>query len=195
MSEKDKFFKLADKIIKVKEIIYPEINIKNPNKYLPIEKNSKLALPIYKNLNGDAIKITLKYIYEEVLTGIFVKIENNKIKEYVEIYIFELEHVINNESFNKSLGNKWAERIKMPQNVRNWFEYAKLKSKITKGRFTQLDEIKERWTANNCLIRNEKQWTSIDSEYYAPLYDMIKDVCSHKKVGDSIFFLNALDGN
>lgn len=193
MSEKEKFFKLADKINKVKEIIYPEINIKNPNKDSPTEKNSKLALPIYRNLNGDAIKITLKYIYEEVLTGIFVKIENNKIKEYVEIYNFELEHVKNNESYNKSLGNKWSERIKMPINVRNWNEYAKVKSRITKGRFTQLDEIKERWTANNCLIRNEKQWTSIDSEYYAPLYDMIKDVCSHKKVGDSIFFLNKKD--
>ena len=113
LTNEPKYFKLVDNINKLKEIVYPEINIKNPLKKLDNTDSdnvsNKLKLPIYKTLNGDAVQITLKYIYEEILTGIFVKIEDNKIKEYVEIY-------------NWDIGNKWADRIKMPTDVKNYYQ-------------------------------------------------------------------------
>ena len=179
-----KYFKLVDNINKLKEIVYPEINIKNPVKKLDTNDrdnvSNKLSLPIYKTLNGDAVQITLKYIYEEILTGIFVKIEDNKIKEYIEIY-------------NWDIGNKWADRIKMPTDVKNWFDYAKTKSRITKKKLVIVDEKKSIWSATNCLIRNEKSWGDIDKQYYAGLYELLKATLANRTIGDCIFILNKKD--
>ena len=184
ISNEPKYFKLVDNISKLKEIIYPEINIKNPLKKLDTNDSSnqstKLALPIYKSLNGDSVQITLKYIYEEILTGIFVKIEDNKIKEYVEIY-------------NWDIGNKWSDKIKMPQDVKNWFDYAKTKSRITKKKLVLIDDNKKKWSATNCLIRNEKIYGDIDKQYYAGLYELLKATLANRIIGDCIFILNKKD--
>ena len=179
-----KYFKLVDNINKLREIVYPEINVISPLKKLDKDDqdliSKKLNLPIYKSLNADAIQITLKYIYDEILTGIFVKIENNKIKEYIEIY-------------NWDIGGKWIDRVHLPQNSRNWFEYAKNKSRITKRKLVIVDDNKKLWSATNCLIRNEKTWGSIDKSYYAGLYELIKATLENREIGDSIFILNKKD--
>jgi hypothetical protein len=179
-----KYFKLVDNIHKLKEIVYPEINVKNPLKKLDstdsIHQSDKFKLPIYKSLNGDAVQITLKYIYDEILTGIFVKIEENRIKEYVEIY-------------NWDIGNKWSDRIKMPPEAKNWFDYAKTKSRITKKKLVIVDEKKKIWSATNCLIRNEKAWGDIDKSYYAGLYELLKATLANRTIGDCIFILNKKD--
>lgn len=179
-----KYFKLVDNINKLREIVYPEINIKNPIKVLDNDDkekiSNKLNLSIYKSLNVDAVQITLKYIYEEILTGIFVKIEDNHIKEYIEIY-------------NWDIGGKWIDRVKLPSNARNWFDYAKTKSKITKRKLVIVDDNKKLWSATNCLIRNEKTWGNIDKQYYAGLYELIKATLENRDIGDSIFILNKKD--
>jgi len=184
ITNEPKYFKLVDNIHKLKEIVYPEINVKNPLKKLDTTDSShesnKLLLPIYKTLNGDAVQITLKYIYEEILTGIFVKIEDNKIKEYVEIY-------------NWDIGNKWSDKIKMPPEAKNWFDYAKTKSRITKKKLVIVDEKKKIWSATNCLIRNEKAWGDIDKQYYAGLYELLKATLANRTIGDCIFILNKKD--
>ena len=184
IANEPKYFKLVDNINKLKEIVYPEINIKNPLKKLDANdsthQSNKLLLPLYKSLNGDAVQITLKYIYEEILTGIFVKIEDNKIKEYIEIY-------------NWDIGNKWSDKIKMPQDVKNWFDYAKTKSRITKKKLVLIDENKKKWSATNCLIRNEKIYGDIDKQYYAGLYELLKETLANRTIGDCIFILNKKD--
>jgi len=179
-----KYFKLVDNINKLRQIVYPEINVISPLKILDKDDqdliSKKLKLPIYKSFNSDAVQITLKYIYEEILTGIFVKIENNKIKEYIEIY-------------NWDIGGLWIDRIKLPNQYRNWFEYAKNKSRITKRKLVIVDDNKKLWSATNCLIRNEKTWGSIDKLYYAGLYELIKATLENRSIGDSIFILNKKD--
>lgn len=179
-----KYFKLVDNINKLRQIVYPEINVISPLKILDKDDqdliSKKLTLPIYKSFNSDAVQITLKYIYEEILTGIFVKIENNKIKEYIEIY-------------NWDIGGHWIDRIKLPNQYRNWFEYAKNKSRITKRKLVIVDDNKKLWSATNCLIRNEKTWGSIDKSYYAGLYELIKATLENREIGDSIFILNKKD--
>jgi len=180
----NKDIKLVDNIEKIRSIIYPEIKIKNKLEELDLSdkenRNKKLDLPIYQSLNYDAIQITLKYIYEEILTGIFVKIEDNKMKEYIEIYNFDI-------------GNKWSDRVKLPIEYKNWFEYALAKSKIIKKKLVLIDDKKKKWIANNCLIRNEKQYGEINKDYYVGLYNMLYTLCEKKKIGDCIFFLNKKD--
>jgi hypothetical protein len=52
ISTEPKYFKLVENIHKLKEIVYPEINVKNPLKKLDTNDSShqseKFKLPIYK---------------------------------------------------------------------------------------------------------------------------------------------------
>jgi hypothetical protein len=101
-------------------------------------------------------------------------------KEYIEIYNFDI-------------GNKWSDRVKLPIEYKNWFEYALAKSKIIKKKLVLIDDKKKKWIANNCLIRNEKQYGEINKDYYVGLYNMLYTLCEKKKIGDCIFFLNKKD--
>ena len=128
------------------KISFSEKDNKNKN------KNNDL-IKLYKEIDYDSVKNTFEYIFYKFKKGVFVIIENNKLRTYLPISNanFENDYIqqtyLNNEE-KELLKNKDYESIKKLLN-KNLYEFSK------KTGF-RIDFNRKKWVANNCWFRDQK---------------------------------------
>ena len=141
-----------------------------PKPYTSKYQKEKPTLEIYKP-SEDNFDTTLDYFTEKMKTGIFVRIKNNKLFNFLVLYNVDY---VNDFPFDKKQLDVFFKSL--PSN---------------KKRIINYDE--KRWHATNCLLRTEKDDTTPTDGYLAQFYDMLVDTCSHRKVQDCVFFMTRKD--
>ena len=141
----------------------------------PILKNyldNKINNELFKISNRDIIlEKTFKYIYYNTLTGIYIKILNNKVKIF---YLF----------YNEDYKNDWINNINIPNFYKN------LNRKY-------VNKDKSKWSINNCIIDNRKITNeakeSMEFNRLLEFKYFLKLVCKKYKIKDIDFFINRRD--
>ena len=146
----------------------------HPRPYDSIYHKERCALDIYKT-DEDSFDTTFDYYTQKMKTGIFVRIKNNKVFNFLPFYNInyknDFHHLISKEEFNEFLEN------------------------LPKKKRAQTSDDLSTWHATNCLLRAEKRKDDKDptDAYLAQMYDMLVETCSHRTVNDCIFFMTRKD--
>ena len=144
--------------------------------YNPTYEIPQLALDVYARMTRASIHVTLKYFYEKMKTGIFVRIKNNRVANFTWMY-------------NTQFKNDFSKLLVIPD-IREFVKEASKTFKQEVGRHT---EDTSKWHATNCLLRTEKVDRTPTDQYLAEIYDMLASTCAHRRVGDCMFMLNRKD--
>jgi DNA-directed RNA polymerase II subunit RPB2 len=141
-----------------------------PTPYTSIYHKDRCSFDIY-NTTPDSFDTTLDYYWSKMKTGIFVRIKNNKVFNFILMY---------NVNYRNDFDIK---------NIKDFMESLPAKKK------RQTSEDSSTWHATNCLLRAEKKHMDKDpNEAYLPqFYDMLVETCSHRKVNDCMFFMTRKD--
>lgn len=127
-----------------------------------------------------AVINTFRYIFYKLKKAIFVKILNNKLKVFLP---FSHANFI----------NEWSHKINMTHEeiiafLRKCHDMENRKFKFTRDSVND----KNKWYANNCLIRREKPIWEGDSSV-GNMKNMLEELCAKRKIPDIEFFLNRRD--
>lgn len=172
----------------IKKYLYicnKNINFNNINEYddmINYVMKIKLNLSIYNKLNNQSIINSLLYMFNHISSGIFVKIQNNKLEAFIP---FE----------NKYFKNNWSNNIKLDSaNNNSLFLFKKNRNKYIKRFNKYIDKIIF-WHCNANIINNEEY---NDNDGYIPhsindYYDLIKETLNNYKINDVTIFINKRD--
>jgi hypothetical protein len=149
-------------------------NEKEIHKLITEKLNNKL----YKNLDNDSCKNTIKYIFYKIRAGIFVKIENNKLEAFIPFA-------------NKFYQNNWNKNIKF-YNANNLKEYIKKKKEVFRYSKNYLQNPKY-WWANAYIINNEYVPDVWGQHSLLEYYNIIIETLKNHQVKNCIFFINKRD--
>jgi DNA-directed RNA polymerase II subunit RPB2 len=139
-----------------------------PKTYESIYHKERVDFDIYKTTEN-SFDTTMDYFVNKMKTGIFVRIKNNKLFNFLPMY-------------NTNYTNDFSHMIDA-ENIKSIF------SKIPK--YKQNDPTK--WHATNCLLRTEIDDKDPTDQYLSQIYDMLVETCSHRKINDCIFFMTRKD--
>ena len=157
----DEFFKNY-KVIDKNNNKEEEITLnKDLIKFLNIKINNKLF-----KINNDIFRTTFYYLFFKTLTGIYVRIENNKLNDFIFFY-------------NEDYKNDWGKNI----DISNYYKNNKRYLDINK------------WSVNNCLVDN-LDIKKYDNMIYNRLLEFkyyIKLICKNYKIKNTEFFINRRD--
>lgn len=158
------------------QVCIPVINLNN-NRFRDIN----LSLWIkYQNLNATCVTKTFRYMFNKMKKGIFIKIQDNKLKVFLP---FSKDGFI----------NEWSNKIKIDPSFGNMYNFAKYINKLGNKRYrVNVTQHADHWYANNCLVRYENPINEGDTNV-PNMSDMIKNLCEHRKVPDIEFFINRRD--
>lgn len=165
------------------------------NQFEEFKKSNKKFNSIFTNLiktkiNNDiynfnyieSLQSTYNFLFDNINNGIYVKIKNNKVKEYIPFS-------------NLDYKNEYFKNMKIPKKYKNINEFFKKKHKyfpIKKNNYEELDKTK--WTANNCLIFTERgKQPYINDQYMCQIHQMFQQLCNNRKIPDIQFFINRKD--
>ena len=160
----------------------------NPKKYINMYCKNKFNLNIYdaNRISGESypIQTTVNYIFEHLKTGIFVRIKNNKVVNFMVLYNTEY---INTFSDLLHVKNKSGQYVPVKTNkadLENFLNEMPRKKKHKNPMY---------WHATNCLIRTEFHDMNPTDAYLSEMYDLFVNVCNNRIVNDCIFILNRKD--
>jgi DNA-directed RNA polymerase II subunit RPB2 len=136
--------------------------------YESVYHKERCGYDIYKT-NADSFDTTLDYYWNHMKTGIFVRIKNNKVFNFILMYNKEYRNNYNFENPSAFLES--------------------LPPKKRRG----MSSDPTTWHATNCLLRTEKIDRDPTDAYMSQMYDMLVDTCSNRKVNDCIFFMTRKD--
>ena len=136
----------------------------------------------YSDLEGDSIFNTFRYVFHKFKKGIFIKIENNKLKVFLP--------------FSKSnYINEWSEQIKIDKSkytsIENFIKniYKKEGRKYNKQK---INKNIEEWCGNNSLVRYE--YPLAEGEKTISLVKvMFEELCKNREIPNISFFYNRRD--
>lgn len=165
-----------DKKIKPHTSFMRRVETENKKEYEDI--NQRLNFHLYKNLNNQSAINTIKYIYYKIRSGIFVKIENNKLVAFIPFA-------------NKNFTNNWSNNVKL-FNSNNIYEYQKLKYKYFKYPKKYIKNIKN-WWANAYIVNNEIFENVWGQHSLLEYYNIIIETLNKHQVNDCIFIINKRD--
>ena len=159
----------------------------NPKKYITTYCKNKFNLNIYdaNRLSEESypIQTTVNYIFDHLKTGIFVRIKNNKVVNFMLMYnteyinsFAELLYVKKGDQYVSVLGNKDA--------LEEFLNAMPRKKKHKNPIY---------WHATNCLIRTELNDMNPTDAYLSEMYDLFVNVCNNRVVHDCVFILNRKD--
>ena len=153
----------------------PEIKFKK-NYNTEILLNS----PIYNKLDKKSIENTLKYIFDKYKTGVYVKITNNQLEQFIVLY-------------NTNYKNDFSHVLKFQENSGTAKDYIKSKQDYYKGKIPRLNYDTSKWASTNCLLRTELDDEGPTEAYLPEFFDMLTKTCANRKVGNCIFFMTRKD--
>jgi hypothetical protein len=173
LKQKLLIFRKKDKLVK---IIKPKTNILDAE-IISLFEN----YPIYKNINEESFRTSLKYLFFKIKYGIYVRIKDNKLNMFVPF---------NNQQFK----NNWHSLIKIDK---DWAKYNYQKFVDINKRNPKKNEINfekdfTKWDADNCVIdtRRYRSYKLINASYYI---SMFQHLCRERKISDVEFFINHRD--
>ena len=136
--------------------------------YLDNKINHEIYNIINQNLSSEK---TLLYVFHNVLTGIYVKIINNKIKIF---YLF----------YNEDYKNDWLDTV---------FISNKIKKKLSYN----FNKDSKSWSVNNCIINNRniknKNTDNLEFNRLLEFKYLLKLVCKKYIIKDCEFIINRRD--
>jgi len=131
----------------------------------------------YHNLETKSVLNTFRYIFNKFKKGIFVKILDNQLKVFLPFS-------------NANFINEWSHNIKSSDEF-NIFEYVSI---IEGYKFSEknVNDFKNTWYANNCLLRYEYPIYEGDTNV-SNIKNMLEELCEKREIPDIEFFLNRRD--
>ena len=143
----------------------------------------KFKLRIYykEDPTESTLQRSVDYIFNHLKTGIFVRIKDNKVCNFILMY-------------NKGFRNDFSELLHVEQDgVYKSISDKQVLLAFLKAKGNKHNDNPEDWHATNCLIRTEKEDKDPTDGYLSTIYDMFVNTCNHRTVNDSIFILNRKD--
>lgn len=130
---------------------------------------------IYKNQEKLNILSTFRYIFYKFKKGIYIRIEQNKIKLFLPLS-------------NANFVNEWADQIQVD------YEIFKKVSVLDNRDFNEksINKFIKTWFCNNCLIRYEYPVNESDTNV-SNILDFFTELCENRKLPDIDFFVNKRD--
>ena len=160
----------------------------NPKKSITNYCKNKFNLNIYdaNRISGESypIQTTVNYIFEHLKTGIFVRIKNNKVVNFMLIY-------------NSAYINTFAELLYVKNDKGEYVSAQENRDELDRFLNSMPRKKKHKnpiyWHATNCLIRTEFHDMNPTDAYLSEMYDLFVNVCNHRIVHDCVFILNRKD--
>lgn len=161
------------------EFYIPVIKLHN-NVFSDFDLKRDIMWEKYKNLNAMCVNNTFNYMFNKFKKGIFVKIQNNKLKVFLPFS-------------KKGFINEWGEKIKIDPKFGNMYNFVSHINKMLGKHYkVSVNKFTDNWYANNCLVRSEYPISENDTNI-PNMSDMIKTLCEKRKVPDMEFFINRRD--
>jgi DNA-directed RNA polymerase II subunit RPB2 len=160
----------------------------NPKKSITSYCKNKFNLNIYDatKVSGESypVQTTVNYIFDHLKTGIFVRIKNNKVVNFMLLY-------------NTEYVNTFADLLYVKNSKGEYVSVQKNKDELNKFLDSMPRKKKHKnpiyWHATNCLIRTEFHDMNPTDAYLSEMYDLFVNVCNNRIVHDCIFILNRKD--
>jgi hypothetical protein len=161
----------------LENLLSTSLDIKPEPNYKPKYNTKKYKSKVYQNITKKSIIHTIKYIFNKMKTGVFVRIKDNKLINFIPLY-------------NTNYKNDFAHLIKFKEgNVKKFIENKKKYNK----RQAKINFDVSKWNATNCLLRNEFDDRFPTQAYLSEFYDLFKQTTENRKVNDCIFIVNRKD--
>ena len=161
------------------DICIPIIKL-DDNKFRDIDLSGDILWDKYKNLDAMCVNNTFNYMFNKLKKGIFVKIQDNKLKVFLPFS-------------KKGFVNEWGEKIKIDPKYGNMYNFLTYINKMAGKKYkVSVNRFPDNWYANNCLIRSEYPVSEGDTNN-SEMSDMFKVLCLNRKIPDMEFFLNRRD--
>ena len=159
------------------EICIPKIKLNN-NIYNTI---NLVIWEKYKNLNANCVNNTFNYMFNKFKKGIFVKIQDNKLKVFLPFS-------------KRGYINEWGNKIRIDPKFGSMYNFlTHINKMIGKPYYkVNVNNFTDNWYANNCLVRSEYPISENDTNT-PNMSDMLKTLCEKRKVPDMEFFINRRD--
>ncbi len=149
--------------------------------------DQRLGLPFHRHLSAPSTINTLKYLFEHMRCGIFVKIKAGQLVMFVPFA-------------NDAYTNTWAGEMEFDSADGTMETYFQEKMKGGFRKENILPNVAE-WWANGNMIDNEKVKAGTDKRYgqvwgdffLCQLKEMLQAACHEREVADCEFFINKRD--
>ena len=179
--DEEQFQRYRDDNNNYENLCYEKISLKNNIFY----NSPSFSLYIWsknKDLEANTVINTFRYIFHKLKKGIFIKIQNNKLRVFLP--------------FSKSnFVNEWSHKIKVDKNkysdINDFIKYISESLGYTFKKKNVNNNINE-WYGNNCLIRYEYPISENDTNI-GNIKNMFEVLCSKRKLPDIEFFINRRD--
>lgn len=140
----------------------------------------------FKNIDATTSMNTFHYIFNKLKKGLFIKIQDNKLKVFLPFS-------------KKKFENEWGKNIKIDPKYKSsykssfdsFIEYIQNMEGRT-GKIQDNNNNFSEWYANNCLVRYEEPVNEGDSNV-GTIKDMLLVLCENKKIPDIELFINRRD--
>lgn len=129
------------------------------------------------DITPDSLSNTFKYIFHKFKKGIYVKIQDNKLKVFLPFS-------------KKNFTNEWHSHIRHDPKYKTFTDYFRVINPKLKD--NEVNKYVDSWYGNGCLIRYEFPINEGDTNN-TNLKDMLICLCAERKVPDIEFFLNRRD--
>jgi hypothetical protein len=161
------------------DVCIKSIKLEN-NVFESFDFTDKVEWAKYQNLNATCVNNTFNYMFNKFKKGIFVKIQNNKLRVFLPFS-------------KKGYVNEWGQNIKIDPKFGTMYNFVTHINKMLGKRYkVSVDAFPDNWYANNCLIRSE--YPIAEGDTNTPnMSDMLKTLCEKRKVPDIEFFINRRD--
>ena len=157
----------------------PRIKLED-NKFKDVDLSGDLSWEKYQNLNAMCVNNTFQYIFNKLKKGLFVKIQDNKVKVFLPFS-------------KKGFVNDWGSKINIDPKYGNMFNFLTHINKMMGKKYkVSVNRFTDNWYANNCLVRSEYPINEGDTNN-SEMSDMLNVLCANRKVPDIEFFLNRRD--
>lgn len=163
--------KQLEKYIIISSWIQPTLNYKE--KY----NSDKFDSKVYQNTSNQSILDTINYIFNKMKSGIFVRIYNNILANFIPLHNLEYK-------------NDFSKHLKIEEgSIENYMNSKRKHFKHVPKMYKDMSK----WATSNCTLRPEEEERWVVQEYMPEMYDMIRETLHNRKVNDCIFFINRKD--
>ena len=160
------------------DVCIPRISL-DDNKFKDIEL-SDVLWPKYQNLNATCVNNTFQYMFQKLKKGIFVKIQDNKVKVFLPFS-------------KKGFVNEWGDKIKIDPKFGDMHSFMTYINRMMGKKYkVSVNRFPDNWYANNCLVRSEFPINEGDTNN-SEMSDMLNVLCVNRKIPDMEFFVNRRD--
>lgn len=181
-------FEIETELQNVIDIVYTHTDeyystvMKKSQKLIYADINERVENKLYE-INTDNIINTLVYVYENIRSGIYVRIENNKIKHFIPFA-------------NPNFENNWHHNIKLfgvNKNSKTPVEdFLRTRKQYIRYDKNYIPDMKN-WWVNAFIINNELWENSWGEHSLVEYYDIIDSTLHNRKINNVSFIINKRD--